>query len=676
MKNTVRAAALGLALSAVVSSAGALGIGRLPNSATLGHPLDIAIPLRLESGESLTPDCLAATVSFADNLQQPGTTSLRLEPARPDATERTLRLVTTTRVDEPIVTVELTLGCGSRVSRQFTLFADPPLVTAALPAEPPLTAAEPAASAPARLDDVPVPQAQAEASPPRPAPRRAASAPPRRAADTSGRSASPAPRAAASATARPPSGARLKLAPLEAGTAIAAASARPGAQPPADASSSAPDSAAATASGVVSPGALEAAALGAVAAAQEAASAASAARAAEAAAAARAAQLDEALQRARADSASAQNAIAALRADLDRMRSQGSASSPWLIDLLLLALVLALAALVWLWRQRQQDREAAQWMQAGAAGAAAERGPEFEEPPESVSSVSSQTPALSTRVLADEEYEDSGPSGRTGPITMPMPPGLLPAATEPKREVSVEELIDLEQQAEFFVVLGQDEAAIDLLMGHLRSTSGTSPLPYLKLLEIYKRRGEHKPYELLRERFNGRFSAIAPAWDTDWQTGRSLEDYPSVLARLQSLWYSPPRAMEVLQATLMRPVGAQRDAAGDQDGFDLPAYRELMFLYAVARDRAETETGGSGVDVLLPLGGADGAEPTMVFERLVATTSLEAQPSVRAPLTIDLPIDDVPTTTAAAVILHPPEVDFDPSELPPLEPLPPSSRER
>ena len=632
MKNTVRAAALGLALSAVVSSAGALGIGRLPNSATLGHPLDIAIPLRLESGESLTPDCLAATVSFADNLQQPGTTSLRLEPARPDATERTLRLVTTTRVDEPIVTVELTLGCGSRVSRQFTLFADPPLVMAAAPAEPPPDAAE--------------------------------------------RPAVAAPRAAASATARAPGSARLSLAPLEAGTTIAAARARPGAQPPAEAAASAPASTAATASGAVSPGALEAAALGAVAAAQEAASAASAARAAEAAAAARAAQLEEALQRARADSASAQNAIAALRADLDHLRSQGSTSPPWLIDLLLLALVLALAALVWLWRQRQQDREAAQWMQAGAAGAAAERGPEFEEPPESVSSVSSQTPALSTRVLADDEFDDSGPSGRTGPITMPMPPGPVPAATEPKREVSVEELIDLEQQAEFFVVLGQDEAAIDLLMGHLRSTSGTSPLPYLKLLEIYKRRGERKPYELLRERFNGRFSAIAPAWDTDWQTGRSLEDYPSVLARLQSLWYSPARAMEVLQATLMRPAGADRDAAGSQDGFDLPAYRELMFLYAVARVRAETETGGGGVDVLLPISGSDGSEPTMVFERLVATTSLEAQPSVRAPLTVDLTIDDAPTTTAAAVILHPPAVDFDPSELPPLEPLPPSSRER
>jgi hypothetical protein len=656
-------------LSAVVPGAGAIGIGRLPTSATIGLTLDLAIPLRLEAGESLTPDCLAATVSFADNLQQPGTTTLRLEPARPDATERTLRLVTTTRVDEPIVTVELTLGCGSKVSRQFTLFADPPPVAATAAAEPPSVAAEPAASAPPRLGDVPVPQAQAEASPPPPPPRRAASAPPRRAAATAGRSASPAPAAPAGATARAPGGARLKLAPLEAGTAVADARARPGTSPPADAAASA----AAPTAGAVSPGAIEAAALGAVAAAQEAASAASAARAAEAAAAARAAQLEEALQRARADSASAQNAIAALRADLDRMRSESRGSSPWLFDLLLLALVLALAAVVWLWRQRQQDREAAQWMQAGATETAAERGPEFEEPPESVSglsSITSQTPALSSRVLADDdEFDDGGPSGRTGPITMPMPPGTVPAVIEPKREVSVEELIDLEQQAEFFVVLGQDEAAIDLLMGHLRSTSGTSPLPYLKLLEIYKRRGERKPYELLRERFNGRFSAIAPAWDTDWQTGRSLEDYPAVLERLESLWFSPARAMEVLQATLMRPAGPEHEA-GAQVGFDLPAYRELMFLYAVARDRAETETGG-GVDLLLPLGEPAPSEPPLMFERLVATTSLEAQPSVRQPLTVDLPIDESPTTTAAAVMLHGPTVDFDPSELPPLEPLPP-----
>ena len=103
-----------------------------------------------------------------------------------------------------------------------------------------------------------------------------------------------------------------------------------------------------------------------------------------------------------------------------------------------------------------------------------------------------------------------------------------PAAVAPAARLgaaSVEELIDLEQQADFFVVLGQDEAAIDLLMGHVRSTGGVSPLPYLKLLEIYRRRGEREAYERVRERFNRRFNAYAPDWDADLQQGRALDEY-------------------------------------------------------------------------------------------------------------------------------------------------------
>ena len=95
----------------------------------------------------------------------------------------------------------------------------------------------------------------------------------------------------------------------------------------------------------------------------------------------------------------------------------------------------------------------------------------------------------------------------------------------PRRELSVEELIDLEQQADFFVVLGQEDAAIDLLMGHVRSSGGASPLPYLKLLEIYRRRGDQDAYERVRERFNRRFSAYAPDWNSDLVEGRTLDDY-------------------------------------------------------------------------------------------------------------------------------------------------------
>jgi hypothetical protein len=182
---------------------------------------------------------------------------------------------------------------------------------------------------------------------------------------------------------------------------------------------------------------------------------------------------------------------------------------------------------------------------------------------------------------------------------------VLPAQplAAPARDVSIEELIDLEQQAEFFVVLGQDEAAIDLLMDHLRGTGGGSPLPYLKLLEIYRRRGDRPAYERTRERFHKRFNGHAPAWDSEPNLGRPLEEYPGVLARLEQVWPRPLDAMAELEALLFRRSRGEL--------FDLPAYREVLFLYSLARDLLDREATASGsVDVLLPLGGRGDAGTT------------------------------------------------------------------
>jgi hypothetical protein len=175
----------------------------------------------------------------------------------------------------------------------------------------------------------------------------------------------------------------------------------------------------------------------------------------------------------------------------------------------------------------------------------------------------------------------------------------LPEAESHSRDVSIEELIDLEQQAEFFVVLGQDDAAIELLVEHLRATGGGSPLPYLKLLEIHRRRGEQAAYERTRSRFNQRFNAYAPEWGSDLAAGRALESYPGVLPRLEQVWARPLDAMAELEALLFRK------SRGDL--FELPAYREVLFLYALARDLLDREAANTGnVDLLLPL--SDGGE--------------------------------------------------------------------
>ncbi|MDE1949642.1 MAG: hypothetical protein KGI35_13580, partial [Burkholderiales bacterium] len=176
---------------------------------------------------------------------------------------------------------------------------------------------------------------------------------------------------------------------------------------------------------------------------------------------------------------------------------------------------------------------------------------------------------------------------------------VLPPRGASSRDVTIEELLDLEQQAEFFIVLGQDEAAIDLLIEHVRSTGGSSPLPYLKLLEIYRRRNEREAYERMRARFNHRFNAYAPAWEVDLQHGLALDDYPSVIPRLQQVWARPLDAMAELEALLFRKSRGEL--------FDLPAYREVLFLYSIARDLLDREAvDTSSVDLLLPL--ADGGE--------------------------------------------------------------------
>jgi hypothetical protein len=334
--------------------------------------------------------------------------------------------------------------------------------------------------------------------------------------------------------------------------------------------------------------------------------------------------------------------------------SGGDAATRWVTPLLALVLVLAAVALWLAWRvmsiQRQREAE---WRLAVAPPAPAVDPSVSRQPtspiPFVVSEISS-APGQPTRARSApawpppapaDEADDRGSVAPPRPAvaddvdmqrTMPLPgPGR--GGAEGGRDVTIEELIDLEQQAEFFVVLGQDDAAIDLLVEHLRHTGGSSPLPYLKLLEIYGRRADREAYERMRARFNRRFNAYAPEWGADLSHGRTLEDYPGVIPRLQRLWGQPADAMAELESLLF-----SRDRG---ELFDLPAYREVLFLYSLARDLLDREAVASGsVDLLLPI--ADGAEFGPTTPRPFLGLESDAMPlgaeerSVTAPVDLDL----------------------------------------
>ena len=119
--------ALFVGLAAGVDAA-ALGFGRAPQTAVLGQSLDFAIPLRLDTGESIAAECLSAEVSFGDRQVPPYQVRTSITPDGADAAM--VHVTTTPAVDEPVVTLTLTAGCAASVTRRFLLLADPPVIAA------------------------------------------------------------------------------------------------------------------------------------------------------------------------------------------------------------------------------------------------------------------------------------------------------------------------------------------------------------------------------------------------------------------------------------------------------------------------------------------------------------------------------------------------------------------
>lgn len=354
--------------------------------------------------------------------------------------------------------------------------------------------------------------------------------------------------------------------------------------------------------------------------------AASAARAAASAAEARAAAMEKNIEALRQEAKANRESLARLTQALQEAKGESSTPiSLWgaLAGLGLLSALLALRL-----RQQQSGSRQVPWWSAGRAAAPETTPTETPRPAEAASDLPALQELPDPRrggpeanapgaAFAEPAPQVSVPGFGAGyaPPSRDLPPlpepeemdspesemertQLLPpsasSVSAPIQGVSIEELLDLEQQVEFFTVLGQDDAALGLLVEHLRSTGGTYPLPYLKLLEIYRRKGDEESYERTRDRFNQRFNAVAPAWGASPARDRHLEDLPEVLRRIEQVWPRPVDAMALLENMLVRTEGGTL--------LEMSALGEVLFLFTLARDLHEQEAGAAGpVDVLLPL---------------------------------------------------------------------------
>lgn len=347
---------------------------------------------------------------------------------------------------------------------------------------------------------------------------------------------------------------------------------------------------------------------------------------------------DRLIQQLKAATSQQQARVDELQAQLARAEA-GNARQPWLLAALAVVAAAAAGLAYGLGRRQGGHSAAMPGIRGAAPGTPPPVGSRLQSTPPSGPSPLPDGPAPgglpllgSPTTLAGLAPLTSPPPARL-PVEPVAPTQSLTAARAPAalslgtgvqpREVSVEELLDLEQQVDFFVVLGQDEAAIDLLVGHIRATGGTSPLPYLKLLEIYSQRGDEPGYERIRSRFNQRFTAEVPAWGGALNEGRSLEDYAEVVERLQVLWPMPLEALEEIEALMHAQAGA--------GAFDLPAFRDLLVLHGIAGDLL-------GQEALVAAEPA--TQPMLRPSGPVGATAVGASMAASADVDLLLPFDD------------------------------------
>lgn len=679
-KRVSAAVSAGMTLLCASGASYSLGFGQPSSRAILGDTLRVTIPLRLEAGEEIANECMAADVYFGDEKVQAKAIFTEVMPgATPE--RAVLRVSTSALINEPVVTVYLAAGCKSRITRKVVALADPPgLSMAGNESAATADVGEVVQSASLPFATVVSPPgvlsaAMAGTHAGGTAGRASRSA--SRRSSQPGESASPLAKAPSlvvnhvlasneAGSVASPSGERKSGKSAKSGVKARATGQETGSRLLLDP---------VEADAMFAPSLRMTSTMGATASAEDQSPEVLLRR--QAAAALwlamnatpeqmardhqRLQDLEQRLAQLKQDGEKSRQVVAALQTRASKAESAHGGA--WLYGTGLLAFVgLALSGYLYN-RLRQERKRQAAWWQAQSELSQEDEGPGSADVPASAQASSSlptshlrSEPTSGVSVAdVDAVRAPADVPSYVAPVTpanihQHVPDvaptgmhlsGMAEPRNEPLREVSVEELIDLEQQAEFFVVLGQDDAAIDLLEGHVHHTTGASPLPFLKLLEIYRRVGKRADYERVQSEFNDRFNAYAPSWDADLQQGHSLADYPGVIDRLQALWASPTKAMEVLERSLTRPDSSE-------DTFELPAYRELLFLYAVARDLAERDTGDrESVDLLLPVSDPSGGEPAepvrhnSIIEPLMATRPVKAQPEVSPSISLDLHLEDL-----------------------------------
>lgn len=591
-KNTKKHLVLGVALVCVATTSAALTLGRARGAVLLGQPLNLTIAVQADSDDAAADLCFDADVYYGDIRQEASRISvvpLRQEGGAPTA----VRLGVAAPVDEPIVTVYLRSSCGQKTSRKYVLLSDLASELApALPSEAivrvPRTLPQPAAGAVVPLGiplTAPTDGFQSTGN------KRTALPNKERAVPVS-KPAAPRPSAASKASTAG-SKARLKLSILDLvdiKDPSLKLSNELSSQPSDDpqkrqAASALWRSLNTSAQDLIQEGAQQKA-------------------------------LTEDLKSLRDLSGKNQRDLQELSGRLQQAEAQRYAN-PLVYGLggLLLIGCLALVALLFKLRRGGPDEEP--WWRSDSdqqvddidtaqissmdtfASTTGGRPAEVEDV--TVASPRKVAPAVAVPDFSNSGLDidlDLDNSAPVAPIleaphavqrqelaavvgsNASIAPGarrdLSHSVHASLHAINTQEMLDVRQQADFFMTLGQHEEAISLLEGSIQENEASNPLVYLDLLKVLHTLSRKPAFDHYRSEFNSIFTGRVQPYATFGQAGNSLDAYPQICGEISELW-STDAAVEFLEQCMVR-----RPEDAPELYFDLDAFRDLLLLHAVA----------------------------------------------------------------------------------------------
>lgn len=163
-------------------------------------------------------------------------------------------------------------------------------------------------------------------------------------------------------------------------------------------------------------------------------------------------------------------------------------------------------------------------------------------------------------------YSGSGPT---------RPGDFAHSVTGTLRAINTQEMIDVRQQADFFLALGQHDEAVGLLYESLNQSTDSNPLVYLDLIELLHKLSRKDEYEKVRRTFNALYTCYLPEYGDYLSEGKSLLDYPDFCTVIEGLWPSQG-ALEYIEHCMVREAF---DSVNH--GIEPDAFKDLLLLHGM-----------------------------------------------------------------------------------------------